>query len=176
MIDVVKNKELRDKAVELGLCDQWQGLWSNDWSDSKIIAKYKEGIDFCLANDFPSVEYIKSHFNKQDLRNGGIFVDDKHSVLNAKMIVVRGCSDITARYNGNTVAEVYVTDNSKLRLYAKNHCHVILHILGNAQVDISQEDDAKMLAIRHSKTCGIHVTKGSITEREEYTYLKDIQD
>ena len=176
MIDVVKNKELRDKAIELGLCDQWQSYWKKDWDDRKMIAKYKEGIDFCLANDFPSVEYIKSHFNKQELRNGGVFVDDKHSVLNAKMIVVRGCSDITARYNGNTVAEVYVTDNSKLRLYAKNHCHVILHILGNAQVDISQEDDAKMLAIRHSKTCGIHVTKGSITEREEYTYLKDILD
>ena len=62
MIDAVKNEELRNKAVELGLCDQWQGLWSNDWNDNKMIAKYKEGIDFCLANDFPSVEYIKSHF------------------------------------------------------------------------------------------------------------------
>ena len=167
MIDAVKNKELRDKAIELGLCDQWQGLWSNDWNDNKMIAKYKEGIDFCLANDFPSVEYIKSHFNKQELRNGGVFVDDKHSVLNAKMIVVRGCSDITARYNGNTVAEVYVTDNSKLRLYAKNHCHVILHILGNAQVDISQEDNAMVLAIKHTGTCNIHVDKGDATLKEE---------
>lgn len=172
MIDVVKNKELRDKAIELGLCDQWQGLWSNDWNDSKMIAKFKEGIDFCLAKDFPSVEYIKSHFNKQELRNGGVFVDDKRSVLNARMIVVRGLSDITARYNGNTVAEVYVTDNSKLRLYAKNHCHVILHILGNTQVYISQEDDAKVLAIRHSNACGVHVVKGSVTEREEFNYLK----
>jgi hypothetical protein len=174
MIDAIKNKELRDKAVNLGLCDQWQGLWSKDWDDRKMIERYKEGIDFCLANDFPSVEYIKSHFSKEELRKGGLFMDDKHSVLNAKMIVVRGRSDITARYNGNTVAEVYITDVSKLRLYAKNHCHVVLHILGDAQVEIEQEDDATVLAIRHSKTCGIHVTKGSITEREEYTYLKDI--
>lgn len=167
MIDVVKNKELRDKAVELGLCDQWQGLWSNDWSDSKMIAKYKEGIDFCLANDFPSVEYIKSHFNKQDLRNGGIFVDDKHSVLNAKMIVVRGLSDITARYNGNTVAEIYITDSSTLKLSAKNDCHVMVHVWGNAQVDISQEDNAMVLAIKHTGTCNIHVDKGDATLKEE---------
>lgn len=174
MVDDTKNKELRDRAISLGLCNQWQGLWAKDWDDRKMIERYKEGIDFCLANDFPSVDYIKSHFSKEDLRNGGLFMDDKHSVLNEKMIVIRGCSDITARYNGNTVAEVYITDESKLRMYAKNHCHVILHILNNAQVDISQEDDATVLAIIHSKTCGVHVAKGYITENEELTYLKDI--
>lgn len=173
MIDSKKNNELRDKAVSLGLCDQWQGLWSKDWDDRKMIERYKEGIDFCLANDFPSVDYIKSHFSKEDLRNGGLFMDDKRSVLNEKMIVVRGSSDITARYNGNTVAEVYITDESKLRIYAKNHCHVVLHILGDAQVEIEQEDDATVLAIKHSKTCCVHVAKGYITEKEELTYLKN---
>ncbi len=176
MADSKKNSELRDKAISLGLCDLWQELWSKDWDDMKMIERYKEGIDFCLANDFPSVEYIKSHFSKEDLRKGGLFMDDKRSVLNEKMIVVRGSSDITARYNGDTVAEVYITDSATLKVYAKNHCHVILHIIGNAQVDIQQEDDATVLAIRHSKTCEIHVTKGSVTEREEYTYLKDILD
>lgn len=174
MVDAIKNNELRDRAVELGLCDQWQELWSKDWDDRKMIERYKEGIDFCLANDFPSVEYIKSHFSKEDLRKGGLFMDDKRSVLNEKMIVVRGSSDITARYNGDTVAEVYITDTSKLKLYAKNHCHVVLHILGDAQVEIEQEDDATVLAIKHSKACSVHMGKGYITEKEELVYLKDI--
>lgn len=168
------NRILRQRAIDLGLCKQWQGQWKKDWPEEKMISKYKEGIDFCLANDYPSNEFIKENFSKEDLRKGGLFMDDKRSVLNEKMIVVRGSSDITARYNGNTVAEIYITDESKLRLYAKNHCHVVLHILGDAQVEIEQEDDATVLAIKHSKTCGVHVEKGYITEKEELTYLKDI--
>lgn len=171
MTDTTKNEELRSKAISLGLCEQWQGYWKKDWDDRKMIERYKEGIDFCLANDFPSVEYIKSHFSKEDLRNGGLFMDDKRSVLNERLIVIRGFSDIHARYNGNTVAEIYITDSSTLKLSAKNDCHVIVHVWGNAQVDISQEDNAMVLAIKHTVTCNVQTNKGNATLKEEREVL-----
>lgn len=165
------NKELRFKAISLGLCEQWQGQWSTDWSEGKMIAKYKEGIDFCLANNFPSNQFIKNNFSKEALREGGVLIDERYSVVDRRCLVIKGSSDIKARYNGRYMGSVYLTDNAVLHLYARNESHVIVHILDKASVVAEQYDNARVLLIRHSPECEI-ITKGNIEVKDEFDWLK----
>lgn len=166
------NATLKAKAVELGLCEQWQQMWNGIWDRPMMIAKYKEGIDFCLKNNFPTNDFIASNFTKQSLRKGGVFINDKYSVLNERVAVVRGNSEIIARYNGMAVSELYVADASVAYVFAKNNSHVIVHLLGNAEITASQNDRSTIVAIKHSKTCSVIPAQGSITIKEELDWLK----
>lgn len=171
-MDIAKvNKELKSEAVRLGLCKQWQELWKEDWPEDKMIAKYKEGIDFCLANDFPSDSFIKQNFSLEALRRGGVLIDDKRSVLNMRTIVVKGNSSVTARYNVSCVAEAYVTDDASLHVIARNQSHIIVHVLGNATVTAEQSDNAKLLVILHSRTCSL-IKNGNVAIKEEMGWLR----
>lgn len=165
------NKKLRDRAIALGLCKEWQGQWNEEWTEDKMIAKYKEGIDFCLANDYPSNDFIKANFSKDALRWGGVLIDERYSVNNRRTVVIKGNSEIKARYNGSRIGNVYVTDNSTLALTARDNSHVIVHVLGEAAVTAEQCDSARLLVIRHSATCSI-VATGKAEVKDELDWLK----
>lgn len=165
------NSELRKKAISLGLCNEWQNNWQNDWTEDKMIAKYKEGVDFCLANNYPSNEFIKHNFSQKALRSGGLLIDEKYSVDNRRTFVVRGRSEITARYNGDCLGVAYVADNSTLNITARNRSHVIVHILGNAHVNASQYDNATLMLIRHSHECS-YTAEGRVAVKTELDWLK----
>lgn len=165
------NKILKDRAVDLGLCGQWQKQWSGNWDECKLIAKYKEGIDFCLANHYPSNDFIKQNFTLHSLRQGGIFVDDTYSATDMRTVVALGASELIVRYNGEHLGEVYITDNAKVSLTAKGSCHVIVHILGNANIIAHQYANASLLIIRHSNECSI-ITKGKVKVKDEVDWLE----
>lgn len=166
------NAALKAKAVELGLCGQWQKMWDGKWDRPTMIAKYKEGIDFCLKNNFPANDFITSNFTKKSLRKGGVFINDKYSVLNERVTVVRGNSEIIARYNGMAVSELYVADNSTVHIFAKNNSHVIVHLLGNAEITASQNDQSTIMVIKHSEACSVIPAHGLVTIKEEQDWLE----
>lgn len=165
------NRILRQRAIDLGLCKQWQGQWKKDWPEEKMISKYKEGIDFCLANDYPSNEFIKENFSKEALVKGGLFVDMKRSVQNMLRVVAKGTSEVTARYDGDTIGEIYAADNAIIHVYARNNSHVIVHMLGKAAVTAEQFDKATLLVIRHSMESSI-ITTGNTRTKTELDWLK----
>lgn len=165
------NATLREKAIALGLCKGWQKQWAKDWSEDKMIAKYKEGIDFCLANGYPTNDFIKQNFTLDALRRGGLFIDDNRSFLNMWCSVIKGSSKCTARYDADNIGQVYVADTACLHIYAKGRSHVIVHVLDGASVLAEQQDNARLVVIRHSAKCAV-VTKGDVAVKDEYDWLK----
>lgn len=165
------NRKLRDRAIAFGLCKEWQGQWNKEWTEDKMIAMYKKGIDFCLANDYPSNGFIKANFTQEALRKGGVLIDERYSVNNRRTVVIKGKSEIKARYNGFCIGSVYVTDNSTLALTARNNSHVIVHVLGKAAITAEQYGSARLLIIRHSATCSI-VSTGKVEVKDELGWLK----
>lgn len=165
------NKVLRDTAIKDGLCDKWQKDWRRDWPAQKLLEKYKEGIDFCLANNYPSADFIEKNFSLEDRHKVGVFVNEKYSILNREgCSVIRGTSIITARFNATSNGELYVTDNATLKVFAHGHSFVIVQALGNATVEAIQHDSAKLIIIKHSP-CTIK-TSGNVKIDEELNYLK----
>lgn len=55
------SERMRDEARGLGLCNQWYDEWGSA-SKADLARKFIDGLDFCIANDWPSVDVIKRDF------------------------------------------------------------------------------------------------------------------
>lgn len=171
MNDKQINAILRRRAVACGLCHQWQQDWRMDWDEAQLFAKYKEGIDFCLANNFPNNLFIKKTFSMDSLRAANIFVDDAYSILNADVAVIKGRSDIKARYNGTSAGTIYATDRSKLEVFARGSSFVVVHALGAVNIVAHQDDNAILLIIKHSLNVRVLAKTGNIKMKTELNWL-----
>lgn len=165
------NKELKNQAVFLGLCQEWQKLWEKDWSREKMVERMYKGLDFCLKHHWPSNDYILKHFEQEFLRNNNIFVNDKHSVCNPKQSLVLGNSEMTIRYNAWNNGSIHVRDNSTAKIFARNKSFVIVHLYEKAYIEAEQQDKATIVIIKHSPDVTIVADK-NIKVKEEYNYLK----
>ena len=165
------NKDLREQAISLGLCNEWQKLWKNDWSREKMVEQMFKGLDFCLKHRYPSNDFILNHFDIAFRRKCNVFVNDKYSVVNPEQSLVLGNSDITFRYNMWNPGRIYIRDNAAMRLIAKNRSFVIVHLFDEAYVTAEQFDKAKIVLIKHSDKVTI-VADTNIKVKEEYDYLK----
>lgn len=165
------NKELKNQARHLGLCDEWTNLWNKDWSNEKMVERMYKGLDFCLKHHWPSNDFIVKHFDQEFRRNSNVFVDDKYSINNPKESLILGKSDITARFNGANNGTIHIRDNSSVKLSAKNRSFVIVHLYENAYIDAEQFDRSIVVLIKHSEKVTIIADK-AIRIREEYDYLK----
>ena len=164
------NKELRDQAVTLGLCNDWQKLWNKDWSQEKMVERMYKGLDFCLQHH-PSNDFILKHFKKDFLRRSNVFVNDKYSVVNPRESLVLGTSDVIFRYNGHSYGNIHIRDNSMAKIIAHNISFVIVHLYENASVSAEKYDNAIVVLVKHSENVKI-VAADNIKVREEYDYLK----
>lgn len=165
------NKDLKDQAVALGLCGDWQKHWNKDWSQEKMVERMYKGLDFCLQHHYPSNDFILKHFKKDFLRRSNVFVNDKYSVVNPKESLVLGTSDVTFRYNGHSYGKIHIRDNSSAKVIARNLGFVIVHLYENASVTAEQYDNAMVVLVKHSTN--VHIAAPSnIKVREEYNYLK----
>lgn len=165
------NKDLRNQAIHLGLCNDWQKLWDKDWSQEKLVERMYIGLDFCLQFHYPANDYIIKHFDLDFRRKHNVFVNDKYSVNNPKESLVLGKSDVTFRYNGHSYGNIHIRDNSMAKVIARNVSFVIVHLYENAYVDAEQIDNSKIVLVKHSRNVTI-VAEDNIKIREEYDYLK----
>ena len=164
------SKTLRESARSNGLCDQWYNEWKDSCSPKELADKMFKGLDFVLKLHWPSNDFIKEHFNLDFRREVNVVVDDRHSTLNPKQSLILGKSEVTARFNGASHGSIYVRDNSRLTLTAKNRSFVIIHLYDNATVSIKQFDKAQIVVIKHSHDVTVNADE-SIRVREEYDYL-----
>lgn len=164
------NKDLKDQAISLGLCKDWQNLWSKDWSQEKMAERMYKGLDFCLQYHYPSNDFILKHFDLDFLRKSNVFVNDKYSVVNPKESLVLGASDVTFRYNGHSYGNIHIRDNSSAKVIARNLSFVIVHLYENASVTAEQYDNAKVVLVKHSTNVTIEAE--NVKVKEEYDYLK----
>lgn len=165
------NKELKNQAVALGLCKEWQKSWKKDWSKEKMAEKMYKGLDFCLIHHWPSNEFIIKHFDLDFLRQSKIFVNDKYSVCNPKQSLVLGSSEITFRYNAWGNGSIHIRDNSYAKIYARNKSFVMIHLYEKAYIEAEQTDKATIVIIKHSQDVTIVADK-NVKVKEEYDYLK----
>lgn len=164
------NKELREQAISLGLCEEWTNLWKDDWSEEKMVEMMYRGLDFCLQHHWPSNDFIVGKFRREFLRNHNIFIDDKYSTINPKEGLVLGKSEVKIRFNSNCYGNIHVRDNSSVKLTAKNRSFVIVHLYENSHIAAEKYDSAELVIVKHSRAVTIDAGNG-IVIKEEYDFL-----
>jgi len=75
------SKELAKQAKRLNICQEWYDKLKMITDMNGLADMYLNGIDFCLANDFPSIEFIRSNF-KGKMEQFGVFLDDSINLTN----------------------------------------------------------------------------------------------
>lgn len=181
----MENKELsiklREDARRIGLCDQWYGEWQDDTAKQELINKYKRGLDFCIKHRWPSISFIKQHFEQDFLRHNGILVDDTRSypvrdenrrLIYIKEYVMLGKSNATIRYSFRPhMCNIWACDSSKVKVDVKYGAYMLIHLFDKAIADITTDLVSKVTVIRHSPNAKIK-KEGMVTIKDEYHYLE----
>lgn len=123
-------EKIKQEAIAHGLCEQWQ----KDWGDpnlEQVCRFFHRGQDFCIKEDFPSVETLSEYrgqIEKYGIYTGGGVAESQPYVValgNADIrVVVNGVTDLTVRHNATVHLSIY--DNSMCYVSAHNDCHIII--------------------------------------------------
>ncbi|MGJ7024911.1 hypothetical protein [Petrimonas sulfuriphila] len=149
------NKELRKQAIEFGLCQNWQKMWTSDKSPQKLIDMYKRGIDFCFESGYPANEFIISNFDNELLDKNNLFVDTEFYKVNPENdCVVLGKSSGKLIFGGFAVRDIYIKDDSELEIEASGSSKIFVNVYGNAKVHVIQKELATVNVYRHGE-CSI---------------------
>jgi len=153
MIMTDLSNTLKNKAILLGLCTDWTNAWG-DPDKQGLIDKYLHGIDFCIKHDYPSVEFIKKHFEKELLRKNNIFVDEDIHERNLNHIAVFNgkCSGMLM-FDGLSCCDLYARHDSVLTIDCTRMSKVFVNLYDNAKVRIIQKDIASVYVYKHGDNC-----------------------
>ncbi len=165
------NEELKNQAIAHGLCEQWQSGWQNDKTAQKLINMYKRGIDFCIKNDYPSVEYIKQHFSTDILRENLIYVDETVDIATADsgVFLFFGSCSGSISIDQFSVATIYVRHDCELTINANGFSKVFIRLYENAKVNVHQCENASVFVYSNSNNVSVK-TDGIVNIRELFNH------
>ena len=161
------NKELRNKAVSLGLCDTWQKKWMKDKTPQQLIDMYKKGIDFCLESNYPDNKFIKENFTKDILSKNNMFVNEDFYVLNPENdCVILGESQGKLIFDGYAVRDIYINGNADVEIEASGFAKIFVNVYDDAQVVVTQKKNSVIHVYKHGT--GEVLSVGNVTINRKY--------
>lgn len=124
-------KEVIDKAVELGACNN-SGK-ASDWKSLIWLFFSPQGREFCRDNNYPSMEIFREI--KENIRPYGVHVDESTKSANEDKAIIGGTAELT--YHGTEKAyKVIIMHGALIRLKIGNYAVVrIENISGSYTVD-----------------------------------------
>lgn len=137
-------QQLKKDGIDKGLCRLWQMKLRQDIDYKSLIELYIRGIDFCIMNDYPTVDFIREHF-KGKCEEFGVFIDDDVEQKNAPNIVLNGNCRAFLEYDGYSVANIYARHNTRGSVNVSDNSIVTIDIFDDSELNIATAgDDAKV--------------------------------
>lgn len=120
-----------------GLCDEWYAQWKDDDTIDMCIDRAVRGFDFVYDKDYPPLEFIRSHFDKEMLHRHNIYIDEKVMLTDcgSGYYVFFGDCKAEISFDGFKAATVYVRHNSKVNVKASGGSKVFVTYYDNSQGD-----------------------------------------
>lgn len=150
------NNELKNQAIANGLCEQWTDDWIENRNKQELIDMWLRGIDFAIANDYPTNEFIKEHFEPKLLKENHIYVDSPfHGVNLDKKVVLCGKSDGVLEFDKFSTCDIYVRHECHAHIRASGFSKVFINLYDGANITIKQMEAAKVYVYRHGFNCRV---------------------
>lgn len=166
------SKELAARARKKGICQEWHDELMSLKDKDAMCEMYLRGIDFCISNNYPGNDFIRSHF-KGIMERHGVFLDDAVKVKNKPKCVCLGACSGCFEVDGFNTCEVFVKDGSEITITAKGNAFVVVDVFDNAKIIIHAHDRAKVCVNRYGGTVQ-HCTNDDSTikihEKNKKTY------
>jgi hypothetical protein len=167
------SKELAKKAKQFNICQEWHDELKTLEDKRAMVRMYLKGIDFCLANDYPSNDYIRRNFG--DIMNEfGVFLDDNIDLVDMEKCVALGATKGHIEIDNFSVSEIFIKHEAALNIIAKDNAFVMIDIFDNGVVAIHAQDNAKVCVNKygastiHSNKVGSAMVK--VIEKYKKTY------
>lgn len=119
-----------------------------------LIKCYFDRIDYCLANNFPAVDFLMQH--RDELRKKCVFIDDAMICATEECgtWVFLGNCTCTISFEAFSVNRIYVKHSSKINIEASGNSIVMVDALDNSDVVVDAKDSSKVVVNLYSKaTC-----------------------
>lgn len=151
-------KDLAEEAKRKGICEDWHKELSRMNNKDSMVQMYIRGLDFCISNNYPSHDYMRSNF-KGVMEKYGVFLDDRIDEVNPKIVVCHGATSGNIIYYGYTAGEIIVKDTSEITITASDDSFVMIDVFDDALVDVIASDNAKVCINRYAGGAVINTSK-----------------
>lgn len=129
--------QLRTDGVGKGLCRLYQAKLREGLTVKELADLYIEGIDFCISNDYPTLDFLREHY-KGRCEEYGVYVDEPTGqLLNPKTVVANGGCKLIAEYTGFTVARVFARHTTEGAVNVTDFAHVTIDLFDNANLVVA---------------------------------------
>lgn len=127
----MKVKEVIDKAIGLGACEQ-SGK-ATDWKSLVWLFFSPQGREFCRDNNYPSLDMFRAM--KENIEVYGVNVEENTKAVNTDKAIIGGTAELT--YHGTDKAyKVIIMHGASVRLKVGNYAVVrVENISGSFTVD-----------------------------------------
>lgn len=155
-------KELATQAQLKGICNLGLNriLASND--KESLLRYFIEGLDFCLAEDFPNKEYLKQEGGSL-LPKYGIHIDENCTLINRDRIILLGECEASIACNSYAISDLFIKHNSKAKVYTSDHAFMRIDCFDNSEVFIHAEGNAKVFVNVFGKAIVTYLSEGKST-------------
>lgn len=146
MIYMELNEKLRKDGIAKGLCLAFQRKLSHSRSVADMVALFINGIDFCVNNDFPTLEFMRENFKGRSEPYGGFVDDDIQGLRNMPDVVLNGHCRAFLEYDGYSVSRIVARHTSKGAVNVSGHAHVTIDAFDTTALAIAVAgSDARVL-------------------------------
>lgn len=139
--------QLKEDGINKGLCRLWQGKLRKGLTVEELVKLYIQGIDFCISEDYPTLDFLRKHFRGK-CEPYGVFVDDEiPTAVNTPNMVLNGACRGMLEYDGYTVASLYVRHNSEVAVIVSDNAILTIDLFDKAKLHISVVGDDTNVSI-----------------------------
>lgn len=136
-------KHLHTIALDNGMTEKCNVKYSQISTIDSLLEMYISNIDFCFSNSFPTNGYIRRNL-KGKMEHKGIYLDDFIDLHNQREVVCLGDSRLNYLADEFSVTQMYLRDNVKAKIVAKENAFIMIDIFDNVQLEIEASDKANV--------------------------------
>ena len=144
-------EQLKKDAIAKGLCELWQSKFKTDLSLEMLSKMYIKGIDFCISEDYPTLDFLRDEMKGQ-CELYGIFIDDIIQNSNLKDVVLNGNCKAELSYFGYSVCRIYARHGSVVNIEASENSYLTIDCFDNSVLNINTTDKSKVTVAQYGNS------------------------
>lgn len=145
-------EQLKQDGIAKGLCRPWQAKLKSDASTKRLVELFINGIDFCVNNDYPTLDFLREHFRGIS-EPYGAYVDDIVDEWDKPDVVLNGNCKGTLGYGGYSVSRAVVRHTSNVTAKVFGHAHLTIDLFDDSALTlVVSGKDARVLVNKYGNS------------------------
>lgn len=129
-------EQLKQDGIAKGLCQPWQNKLRDGVSVKRLVDLYVRGIDFCIKNDYPTLDFIRENF-KGKCEPYGVYVDKQDLNLReqSNVVLLGGCKGALS-YGGYSVCRAFIRHQSEAAIKVSGYACITIDVYDDAYLNL----------------------------------------